>query len=72
MQEVFKAGKVKRAECLAPQSLETTITVMKRVTPAFEASLKKLQLDYGDPISLPHPRPSTWETSKTRGMEAAM
>src|SRR4249919_4399249 len=48
MQEVFKAGKIKREEVFVATKLWNTNHRPERVKPAFEASLKKLQLDYLD------------------------
>jgi diketogulonate reductase-like aldo/keto reductase len=46
MQEVFKAGKTKREDVFVSTKLWNTNHRPERVKPAFEASLKKLQLDY--------------------------
>jgi diketogulonate reductase-like aldo/keto reductase len=48
MQEVFKAGKVRREDVFVVTKLWNTNHRPERVKPAFEASLKKLQLDYVD------------------------
>src|SRR5690242_18128733 len=48
MLEVFKAGKIKREEVFVASKLWNTNHRPERVKPAFEASLKKLQLDYLD------------------------
>src|SRR6201998_2351236 len=48
MQEVFKAGKIRREEVFFPTKLWTTNHRPERVRPAVEASLKKLQVDYVD------------------------
>src|SRR4051795_10894052 len=48
MQEVFKAGKIKREEVFVATKLWNNNHRPERVKPAFEASLKKLQLDYVD------------------------
>src|SRR5580693_1729602 len=48
MQEVFKAGKIKREEVFIATKLWNTNHRPERVKPAFEASLKKLQLDHID------------------------
>ncbi|HUE36095.1 MAG TPA: aldo/keto reductase [Candidatus Acidoferrum sp.] len=48
MKEVFKAGKVKREDVFVATKLWNTNHRPERVKPAFEASLKKLQLDYLD------------------------
>jgi diketogulonate reductase-like aldo/keto reductase len=48
IQEVLKAGKIKREEIFIATKLWNTNHRVERVKPAFEASLKKLQLDYLD------------------------
>jgi diketogulonate reductase-like aldo/keto reductase len=48
MQEVFKAGKIKRQEMFIATKLWNNNHRPERVRPAFEASLEKLQLDYVD------------------------
>lgn len=48
MKEVFQAGKIKREEVYVATKLWNTNHRPERVKPAFEASLKKLQLDYVD------------------------
>ena len=48
MKEVFKAGKIKREDVFIATKLGNTNHRPERVKPAFEASLKKLQLDYLD------------------------
>jgi diketogulonate reductase-like aldo/keto reductase len=48
MQEVFKDGKIKREEVFVITKLWNTNHRPERVKPAFEASLKKLQLDSVD------------------------
>ena len=48
MQEVFKAGKIKRDDVFVITKLWNTNHRPERVKPAFEASLKRLQLDYVD------------------------
>ena len=48
MKEVFKAGKIKREDVFVATKLWNTNHRPERVKPAFEASLKKLQLDYVD------------------------
>jgi len=48
MAEVFKAGKIRREEVFVATKLWNTNHRPERVGPAFEASLKKLQLDYLD------------------------
>ncbi len=48
MKEVFEAGKVKREDVFVATKLWNTNHRPERVKPAFEASLKRLQLDYLD------------------------
>jgi len=48
MQEVFAAGRLKRHEVFVITKLWNTNHRPERVKPAFEASLKKLQIDYVD------------------------
>jgi len=48
MQEVFKAGKIKRGDVFIATKLWNNNHRPERVKPAFEASLKRLQLDYID------------------------
>ena len=48
IQEVFKAGKIKREDVFIATKLWNNNHRPERVKPAFEASLQKLQLDYVD------------------------
>jgi diketogulonate reductase-like aldo/keto reductase len=48
MQEVFREGKIKREDVFVITKLWNTNHRPERVKPAFEASLKKLQLDFVD------------------------
>src|ERR1700723_469751 len=48
MQEVFKAGKIKREDVFVITKLWNTNHRPQRVKPACETSLKKLQLDFVD------------------------
>src|SRR3954467_6633927 len=48
MQEVFKKGKIKREDVFIATKLWNNNHRPERAKPAFEASLKKLQLDYVD------------------------
>jgi diketogulonate reductase-like aldo/keto reductase len=48
MKEVFKEGKIKREDVFVITKLWNTNHRPERVKPAFEASLRKLQLDYLD------------------------
>jgi diketogulonate reductase-like aldo/keto reductase len=48
MQEVFKAGKIKRQDVFVATKVWNNNHRPERVKPAFEASLKRLQLDYAD------------------------
>src|SRR5260370_39169320 len=49
MQKVFKAGKIKREDVFIATKLWNNNHRPERAKPAFEVSLKKLQLDYVDP-----------------------
>src|SRR5882757_2858654 len=46
MQEVFKAGKIKREDIFVATKLWNNNHRPERVKPAFDASLRKLQVDY--------------------------
>src|SRR5580698_2189964 len=48
MQEVFKAGKIKREDVFVATKVWNNNHRPERVKPAFEASLKRLQVDYAD------------------------
>src|SRR6202022_5032561 len=48
MQEVFKEGKINREDVFIATKLWNNNHRPERVKPAFEASLKRLQLDYVD------------------------
>jgi len=48
MHEVFEAGEIKREDVFVATKLWNNNHRPERVKPAFEASLKKLQLDYAD------------------------
>jgi diketogulonate reductase-like aldo/keto reductase len=48
MQEVFKAGKIKRQDVFVATKVWNNNHRPERVKPAFEASLNRLQLDYAD------------------------
>ena len=48
MQEVFKAGKIRREDVFVTTKLWNNNHRPERVQPAFEASLRRLQLDYVD------------------------
>src|ERR1700693_3433203 len=48
IQEVFKTGKIKRQDVFVATKLWNNNHRPQRVKPAFEASLKRLQLDYVD------------------------
>src|SRR6478609_8167202 len=48
IQEVFKAGKIKREEVFIATKVWNNNHRPERVKPAFEASLKRLNLDYAD------------------------
>src|ERR1700726_3772172 len=72
MQEVFKAGKTKREDVFVATKLWNTNHRPGRVNPAFEASLKKLQLDYLDLYLIHTLSPSSPEKCKTRGTRTGM
>src|SRR6202451_926886 len=55
MQEVFKEGKIKREDVFIATKLWNSNHRPERVKPAFEASLKRLQLDYVDLYSIHTP-----------------
>ena len=82
MQEVFKAGKVRREEVFVATKLWNTNHRPERVKPAFEASLKRLQLDYLDlylihtpfaflPGDEPDPRDANGKVIYDRGVTLA-
>src|ERR1700734_2442419 len=48
MQAVFKAGRIRRGDVFVTTKLWNTNHRPERVLPAFEASLRRLQLDYVD------------------------
>ncbi|HLZ66577.1 MAG TPA: aldo/keto reductase, partial [Aliidongia sp.] len=48
MQEVFEAGKIRREDVFVTTKLWNNNHRPERVLPAFEASLRRLQLDYVD------------------------
>ncbi len=48
LHEVFQAGKIKREDVFIATKLWNTNHRPERVKPAFEASLRKLQIDYAD------------------------
>src|SRR6266487_1924360 len=48
MKEVFNAGRIRREDVFVATKLWNTNHRPERVKPAFEASLKRLQLDYVD------------------------
>jgi diketogulonate reductase-like aldo/keto reductase len=48
LQEVFQAGKIKREDVFVATKVWNNNHRPERVKPAFEASLKRLQLDYAD------------------------
>jgi len=55
MAAVFKAGKIKRKDVFVGTKLWNNNHRPERVKPAFEASLKRLQLDYADVYSIHTP-----------------
>src|ERR1700730_185015 len=69
MQEVFKAGKIKREDVFIATKLWNNNHRPERAKPAFEARPKKLQLDYVvlyliHPLCLP-----TWRRARPEGRE---
>ena len=48
MQEVFKAGEIRREDVFVTTKLWNTNHRPARIKPAFDASLKRLQIDYAD------------------------
>jgi diketogulonate reductase-like aldo/keto reductase len=71
MHEVFKAGKVKREDVVVVTKLWNTNHRPERVKPAFEASRKKLQLEFIDLYLIQPPMPTNLETTKTHGIQTA-
>jgi len=82
MREVFQMGKIKREEVFVITKLWNTNHRPGRVKPAFEASLKKLQLDYIDlylihtpfafqPGDLPDPRDADGRVIYDTGVKLA-
>lgn len=80
MNEVFKAGKIKREDVFVATKLWNTNHRPERVKPAFEASLKKLQLDHLDlylihtpfafqPGAVPDPRDANGNVIYDRGVK---
>src|ERR1700723_4790561 len=78
IQEVFKAGKIKREEVFIATKVWNNNHRPERVKPAFEASLKRLQLDYVDlylihtpfafqPGDEQHPRDANGNVITTKG-----
>ena len=72
MEEVFKAGKIKREDVFVATKLWNTNHRPERVKPAFEASLKRLQLDYIDLYLIHTPFAFQPGDDKTRGTRTAM
>ena len=74
MNEVFNAGEIKREDVFIATKLWNTNLRPDRVKPAFEASLKKLQLwtAHWTSISVTLLLPFKLETRRTRGMPRAM
>ena len=73
MQEVFKAGKIKREDVFVITKLWNTNHRPERVKPAFEASLKKTPARLRRSLSHPHPlRLPTRRRARSRGTQTAM
>ena len=70
MQEVFKAGKIKREEVFIATKLWNNNHRPERVKPAFEASLKKTPTRLRRSLSHPHPLClPTWRRARPKGCE---
>src|SRR6202035_3415596 len=67
MQEVFKAGTIRREDVFVTTKLWNNNHRPDRVKPAFEASRRRLRLDYVDCYLIHTPLPSNRATSRTRG-----
>ena len=72
MQEVFKAGKIKREEVFIATKVWNNNHRPERVKPAFEASLKRLQVDYVDLYLIHTPLPSQPGDEQRPRMRTAM
>src|SRR5580698_6885800 len=55
MQEVFKAGAIRREDVFVTTKLWNTNHRPERVKPAFDASRRRLQIRHGRLLSYPHP-----------------
>ena len=70
MQEVFKAGKIKRQDVFIATKLWNNNHRSERVAPAFEASLKKTPTRLRRSLSHPHPLClPTWRRARPEGRE---
>ena len=67
LQAAFKAGTVRREDMFLTTKLWNTNHRPERVKPAFDASRRRLQVDYVDAISSILRLPSGPATSRTRG-----
>jgi diketogulonate reductase-like aldo/keto reductase len=67
IQEAFKAGTVRREDLFVTTKLWNSNHRPERVKPAFDASLRRLQLDYLDCYLIHTPLPFNPATSRTRG-----
>ena len=72
MQEVFKAGKIKRQDVFVATKLWNNNHRPERVAPAFEASLSNSNSTMSISISFTPPLPSSLATSRSRGTRTAM
>jgi diketogulonate reductase-like aldo/keto reductase len=70
MQAAFKAGTVRREDVFVAAKLWNTNHRPERVKPAFDASRRRLQIDYVDCISSIPLLPFGPATSRTLGMSA--
>ena len=70
MQEVFKAGAIRREDVFITTKLWNTNHRPERVKPAFDASRRRLQIEPSIVISSTPPSPFDLATSRTRGTSA--
>jgi diketogulonate reductase-like aldo/keto reductase len=68
MQEAFKAGTLQREDLFVTTKLWNTNHRPERVKPAFDASRRRLQLDYIDCYIIHTPFAFDRATNRTRGM----
>jgi diketogulonate reductase-like aldo/keto reductase len=70
MQEAFKAGRIGREDVFVTTKLWNTNHRPERVKPAFDASRRRLQVDYVDCYLIHTPLPFDPATTRTRGTSA--